>query len=36
MGLHIMKYRADVIGARLTIESAEGHGALVTCVLAGE
>jgi PAS domain S-box-containing protein len=36
MGLHIMKYRAGVIGARLTIESAEGHGALVKCVLPGE
>ena len=36
MGLHIMKYRADVIGARLTIESADGQGALVTCILPGE
>jgi PAS domain S-box-containing protein len=36
MGLHIMKYRADVIGARLTIESAEGQGALVTCMLPSE
>ena len=36
MGLHIMKYRADVIGARLTIESADGHGALVTCILPRE
>jgi PAS domain S-box-containing protein len=36
MGIHIMKYRADVIGARLTIESADGHGTLVTCVLRGE
>lgn len=36
MGLHIMKYRADVIGARLTIESSDGHGTLVTCVLPGE
>jgi two-component system, chemotaxis family, CheB/CheR fusion protein len=36
MGIHIMKYRADVIGARFTIESADGHGALVTCVRTGE
>jgi signal transduction histidine kinase len=36
MGIHIMKYRADVIGARFTIESADGHGTLVTCVLPGE
>jgi two-component system CheB/CheR fusion protein len=36
MGIHIMKYRADVIGGRLTIESADGHGTLVTCVLSGE
>jgi signal transduction histidine kinase len=33
MGLHIMRYRADVIGGRLTIESAEGNGTLVSCVL---
>ena len=36
MGIHIMKYRADVIGARFMIESADGHGTLVTCVLPGE
>ena len=34
MGLHIMKYRADVIGAQLTVKSAEGKGTLVSCVLA--
>ncbi len=33
MGLHIMKYRADVIGAELTLKSADGKGALVSCVL---
>jgi signal transduction histidine kinase len=33
MGLHIMKYRADVIGGRLSIESDEGKGTLVSCVL---
>ena len=33
MGIHIMKYRADVIGARFAIESADGEGALVSCVL---
>ncbi len=34
MGLHIMKYRADVIGAQITFESDEGKGTLVSCVLA--
>ncbi len=33
MGLHIMKYRADVIGAELSVKSADGKGALVSCVL---
>nr|MBA3651760.1 PAS domain S-box protein [Chthoniobacterales bacterium] len=33
MGLHIMKYRADVIGAELTVESADGKGAKVVCCL---
>ncbi len=35
MGLHIMKYRADVVGAKFTVESAEGKGTLVTCLLPG-
>ena len=34
MGLHIMKYRADVIGAEISFESSEGKGTLVSCVLA--
>ena len=33
MGSHIMKYRADAIGGRLSIESGEGKGTLVRCVL---
>ena len=33
MGLHIMKYRADVIGAEFSLKSADGKGALVSCVL---
>jgi signal transduction histidine kinase len=33
MGLHIMKYRADVIGGRLSLESDEGKGTVVSCVL---
>jgi PAS domain S-box-containing protein len=36
MGLHIMRYRADVIGARLTVESTDGKGTLVSCVLPVE
>ncbi|MDQ3546187.1 MAG: PAS domain S-box protein [Verrucomicrobiota bacterium] len=36
MGLHIMKYRADVIGAKLTVESADGKGAKVGCCLGGK
>ncbi len=36
MGLHIMKYRADVIGAQLTIESREGRGTTIHCSLPGE
>ncbi|MEO7723247.1 MAG: sensor histidine kinase, partial [Chthoniobacterales bacterium] len=35
MGLHIMQYRADVIGAKFTVESADGKGALVSCLLPG-
>jgi signal transduction histidine kinase len=33
MGQRIMKYRADMIGAALRIESARGKGTVVTCVL---
>lgn len=33
MGLHIMRYRAGVIGASLTIESRPGAGTTVTCTL---
>jgi signal transduction histidine kinase len=33
MGSHIMKYRADAIRGRLAIESGEGKGTLVSCVL---
>jgi PAS domain S-box-containing protein len=33
MGLHIMRYRANVIGAKLTIEQAEGGGTLVQCTI---
>ncbi|MBA3832679.1 MAG: PAS domain S-box protein [Chthoniobacterales bacterium] len=33
MGVHIMKYRANVIGGSLTVESEEGHGAAVTCTV---
>ncbi|MEO8044097.1 MAG: PAS domain S-box protein [Spartobacteria bacterium] len=36
LGLHIMKYRADVIGAKLTVQSADGKGTLVTCILQPE
>ncbi len=31
MGLHIMRYRADMIGARLDITSTPGDGTTVTC-----
>jgi PAS domain S-box-containing protein len=33
MGLHLMKYRAGVIGGKLTIQRAERGGTMVTCVL---
>lgn len=33
MGIHIMKYRADIIGATLELESREGHGTRITCIL---
>jgi signal transduction histidine kinase len=32
MGLRIMQYRADAIGAALKIDSARGKGVTVTCV----
>ena len=31
MGVHMMKYRADVSGGKLEIESRRGHGTTVTC-----
>ena len=31
MGLHIMNYRAQVIGGALSIEPAPGHGTIVSC-----
>jgi signal transduction histidine kinase len=34
MGLRIMRSRAAIIGAKLTIEPAEPSGVVVTCVLA--
>jgi PAS domain S-box-containing protein len=33
MGLHIMRYRAELIGATLTIDVGKGFGARVTCLL---
>ena len=33
MGLHIMRYRAELIGATLTIDAGKGSGARVTCLL---
>ena len=33
MGIHIMKYRAEVIGGALIVKSEEGRGATVTCTL---
>lgn len=33
LGLHLMQYRADLIGGCLTIESAEGEGTTVTCTV---
>jgi nitrate/nitrite-specific signal transduction histidine kinase len=34
MGLRIMRSRAAIIGAKLTIEPAKPTGTVVTCVLA--
>lgn len=34
MGIHIMKYRANTIGANLTLESREGRGTRLTCILS--
>jgi signal transduction histidine kinase len=31
MGLHIMRYRADMIGARLDVASTSGGGTTITC-----
>ncbi len=36
MGVDIMQHRANVIGAKLTIESRQGRGTSVTCALARE
>lgn len=33
LGLRIMRHRADMIGAKLTIESEQGKGTTVTCVI---
>ncbi len=33
MGLHIMRYRAELIGATLTIDAGKGSGTRVTCLL---
>jgi PAS domain S-box-containing protein len=33
LGMHAMKYRADLIGAELKIDSQEGNGTRVTCTL---
>jgi signal transduction histidine kinase len=33
LGLDIMRYRANLIGATLAIESAPGRGATVTCLV---
>jgi signal transduction histidine kinase len=33
-GLRIMRYRAELIGATLSISAAEPHGTIVTCLLA--
>jgi signal transduction histidine kinase len=35
LGLRIMRNRAAIISAKLTIEPAEPSGTIVTCVLAG-
>ena len=34
MGLHTMRYRAELIGATLTIDAGKGSGARVTCLLS--
>lgn len=34
MGLNSMRYRANVIGARLTVHSQPGHGTEIQCLLA--
>ena len=31
MGLRIMRYRSDVIGAQLEVKSVPGKGTVVTC-----
>jgi signal transduction histidine kinase len=31
MGLHVMKHRAGVIGAELTVDSRPGKGVTITC-----
>lgn len=33
LGLHIMRYRAGILGAQLSIEGADGAGTLVRCVV---
>ncbi|MCG3149916.1 MAG: hypothetical protein PCFJNLEI_03383 [Verrucomicrobiae bacterium] len=35
MGLNIMRYRANLIGALLTFDTRRGHGTTVTCKLRG-
>jgi signal transduction histidine kinase len=34
MGLRVMKYRADLIGASLEVDSAPRRGTRVTCIVA--
>lgn len=36
MGLHIMHYRARMIGATLNVSSADQHGTIVTCIVKQE
>ena len=33
LGLHMMKYRTNVLGGRMTIEKAPGGGTIVTCAI---
>jgi signal transduction histidine kinase len=33
VGLNLMSYRADLIGAQLTVDSSDGHGVTVACVV---